>query len=151
MNRPSWKKVNPAIQAGIGFPAFVTLSVMGTLAVANNLDSLQVPLCIPGDGKGALLRIAEVQYVLQSLGGTSGSTAVRLVKNGDTTNGVLDSTSIAYNATQNYVQKDLRDSSGKGITLQAGDSVRVDVTAIPGTASANLKIRLVLEVMDIAA
>lgn len=151
MPRRSWKNINPAILSGIGFPVIVNLSIPGTLGVANTQDIFNVPLCIPGDKNGIMLRLAEVQYHLGSLGATSGSTAIRIVKNGDTTNGILDSTSIAYNAASNIVQKDVRDVSGAGLPLVSGDNLRLDVTAIPGTASTNLKVRLIFEMMDISA
>jgi hypothetical protein len=137
-------KQDPAALAGFGFPLVVTLLRAGTLAAgaSTELDAFSVPLSWSKNRKGAAFTLTELFVFLGNKGGASGQTTVKLIKNGDTTNGVLATVNIAYNATNPYAAVDLRDRFGDGMALKPGDRIGLYVTAVPGTASADVSARV---------
>lgn len=109
-------------------------------------------------------RIVEVETFLASLGGTSGATTIDVKLNGVSIFTALPS--IAFNAAT----RRRRDCAGPllpagsvgssgvltpvfgepgGVRLQPGDYLRLDVTAIPGTASSDLSVNLSLVLEDV--
>lgn len=141
----------PALRAGYGQAITVQLGRSGTLAASssNELAAYRVPSSIVPDRTGAAARITHWFVHLASTGGTSGNTVVRLVRNGDTTNGILATATIAFNATSKFVEVDLRGLNGLGLMLQPGDRIGVYVTTIPGTASADLSTYVTMVISDI--
>jgi hypothetical protein len=102
-------------------------------------------------------RIVEVETSLGSIGGTSGNTTVDVKKNG--TSIFVAAPSIAFNAAQKRRRDsattllpvgtvgaagNLTPTAGEpnGVDFAPGDLFRVDVTAIPGTASSDLTVDL---------
>jgi hypothetical protein len=97
-------------------------------------------------------RIVEVETALGSTGGTSGATTV----DGKLNTVSIFSTvpSIAFNAAT----KERRDGIGvmtpvsgepAGVRVHPGDRYRVDVTAIPGAAAADLSVYLHVVLEDV--
>lgn len=134
----------PAMKAGYGTQSEILLIDSQALrtAAANNIDRFLVPLTAGYDEKRVLYRITEVQLVLAANNGTGAPAAgtanytFRLVKNDDTVNGVLWTGNVASTfAVPEIVQADLRGTFGqpsnRGIPLIAGDSLRLDMEAIP--------------------
>jgi hypothetical protein len=113
-----------------------TLHKAGNQAVANDIAEWQAQFAG---------RITEVEVSLGNIGGTSGQTSVDVKKNGVT---ILSAVaSIAFNAAAKTVRVvPIAGPSGAGEPgghdFVAGDVFRVDVTAIPGTASADLTVDL---------
>lgn len=140
-------------RSGYGTPVLIPLQQAGTLAAgaSTELDSYRVSPALQPDRKGVVLRLASWFVHLASTGGTSGSTIAKLVKNGDTTNGVLATATIAYNAAAKFVEVDLRDGAGSGVPLVAGDRIGLYVTAIPGTASTDISTEVTAEANGVVA
>lgn len=130
-------KYDPAALAGAGFPISLRLARAGTLAAgaSTELDAFRVPDSWAKNSKGAHLTLTELFVFLGDKGAVSGQTTVKIVKNGDTTNGVLATVNIVYNAANPYATVNLRDARGTGIHLSPGDRIGLYVTAVPGTAS----------------
>lgn len=129
---------------------------------ANYNPTRRIVLCLPKSGNLAIAnevagweaqfngRIVEAELFLGNIGGTSGATTVDVKKNGVS---ILPSAlSIAYNAANKRVrQGGLVGAIGEpsGVPFTKGDYLRVDVTAIPGTASADLIAHLHIDVVDV--
>ena len=135
-----------AIRSGFGFAMSVLLARAGTLAASGSaiLDIFQVPAHWGTDKDGAAFVLGELFLFLGSKGSTSGSTTVKVIKNGDVTNGIIGTLTIAYNATDAFLKLDLRDALGNApllAKLAPGDQIGLLITAVPGTASANCSVR----------
>lgn len=124
----------PALNYGAGIPFSVHLAYGGTIAAAPTvlLATYVVPSMLDTNGAGEVLRAYEFLVSLANTGTTSGTNTVKLVKNGDTTNGVIATVSIAYNASKPYASVSLRNASGYGMTFKAGDTLSVVVSAVAG-------------------
>jgi hypothetical protein len=119
----------------------VQLPKSGNLAIANEVAGWEAQF---------IGRIIEAELFLGNLGGTSGSTTVDVKKNGVSI--LTAALSIAFNAaTKRTRQKNLIGAFGEpsGVPFTAGDYFRVDVTAIPGAASADLIVHLYAVAVDV--
>ena|SRR6185437_4850808 len=117
------------------------LSKSGNLAVANDVAAWEAQFH---------LRIVEAEVYLGNTGGTSGNTTVDVKLNG--TSIFSSAPSIAQGAATKRVRSTaLTPTFGEpnGVRIQPGDYVRVDVTAIPGTTSADLTVTLSCIVEDV--
>jgi branched-subunit amino acid permease len=135
MNRPIYQPVRRIV---------IPLSKSGVLAVANEIVGWEA-------GLGLIGRVTEVELFLGNTGATSGQTTVDIKKNGTS---ILQS---ALAITQGSATKRVRTAAlaaaayGEpfGLPFQVGDYFRVDVSAIPGTASQDLIAYLHIALTDI--
>jgi hypothetical protein len=118
-----------------------TLHKAGALAVANDVAEWQAQF---------FGRITEVEISLGSTGSTSGSTSVDVKKNG------VSILTAVLTIAQGSATHNLRTGGANpgviaapagagepgGMEFVPGDVIRVDVTAIPGTTSADLTVDL---------
>ena len=143
-NRGRAHKTDPSAYAGQGFPVNFSMHRAGTLAAASTteLASFIVPLSYEPDRTGTVIRLTDVSLSFGTAGSTSGNTTVNIVKNGDTTNGILGTITIASSVTKKYFQIDLRDVYGKGLPLVSGDRVGVYVSAVTGTAPSDMQVNV---------
>jgi len=114
----------------------IMLRKMGNLGVANDVSAWEAQF----NG-----RIIEVEVYLGNIGGTSGSTTVDVKKS--TVSILAAPLSIAFNAATKRTRSKAFAAAAavgepSGVRFQAGDYIQADVTAIPGTASADLAIYL---------
>lgn len=119
----------------------IDLSKSGNLAVANDVAAWEAQFH---------MRILEAEIYLGNTGGTSGQTTVDVKLNG------VSIFSAAPSIAQGAATKRVRTAAltptfgePNGVRIQPGDYIRVDVTAIPGTTSADLTVTLSCIVEDV--
>lgn len=109
----------------------VTLTVGGTLATGD-------------DQAGFLARgkwlIDGISVYLKSKGSGSGATTINVEVNDVDVFASANRPSIAYNATNAYVEKDA--SAMAVTTINDTEKVHLDIDAVPGTASTDLTVVL---------
>jgi hypothetical protein len=124
----------------------ITLAKSGNLAVANEVAGYEVP-------PGLLGRVQDVEIFLGNTGGTSGQTSVDVKKNG------VSILAAVLSIAQGSATKRVRTATlvfgaagpgePAGVDFAPGDYFRVDVTAIPGTTSADLIASLQIVEKDV--
>jgi hypothetical protein len=119
----------------------IDLSKSGNLAVANDVAAWEAQF---------RLRILEAEIYLGSTGSTSGNTTVDVKLNG------VSIFQSAQSIAQGAATKRIRSAAltpmvgePNGVFVNIGDYLRVDVTAIPGTTSADLTVTLNCAVVDV--
>jgi hypothetical protein len=142
----------PALRFDAGINHDIELGYGSTITASATtlLDTFIFPSSWETSRNGSVFRAVELQMSLGNTGTTSGTNTIRLIKNGDTTNGIVATASIAYNATVPYLNMSLLDSNGKGITFKAGDTLSLVVSAVAGGGSpGNLTVRVIGAVFGI--
>jgi len=142
----------PSLRFDAGINHDIELGYGGTITAAPTtlLDTFIFPSSWETSRNGSVFRAVEFQMSLGNTGSTSGTNTIRLIKNGDTTNGIVGTASIAYNASVPYVSVSLLDSSGRGITFKAGDTLSLVVSAVAGGGTpGNLSVRIIGAVFGI--
>ena len=120
----------------------VTLPITGNLAVGNDKVGWEAQM---------RCRLVEAEVYLQSIGTTSGATTIR-INQGATSLFGATALQIAYNAATKRVRATpavaMTGSAPSGVSVAPGDYITVDVTAIPGVASANATVTLLFAAQD---
>jgi hypothetical protein len=119
----------------------VTLPINGNLAVGNDKAGWECQ---------KRSRLVEAELYLQSIGTTSGATNIR-INNGATSLFGATDFQIAFNAATKRVRAKPPGAQGtpSGVSVEPGDYLTVDVTAIPGVASANGLVTLLFACIDV--